>query len=121
MLDDQPLLSLLQQYQEALPCWETSTQITRSHCTRPIRTEEVKTIYRSRARLNMMNNGPLQGYDKLLSELDVYSEDKIVICTLNNEMQSCIVFVNPSMTNLVGVLRMSLAQVIQPNTKDADP
>lgn len=83
-----------------------SLEILDAEATRPIALQEIKDIYRARARRNESMGKPIQGFTELLAGLCKYSGESIVIYTLDSKQGPYKVFTDEARTEIIGILKL---------------
>ncbi len=72
--------------------------------TGPVPIGEIRDIYLRRARLNEKRNGPVEGFDELVPELEAATEDSVVVHGFEAGREAFTIFTNASVTRLIGLL-----------------
>ncbi len=91
-----PLIAcLLQDYPKSLVFTES----------RPIALREVKDIYRFRAGRNANMGEPIKGFKELIEGLDTFTDDAVVIYSIESAAGPYKIFANAARTMFAGVLK----------------
>jgi len=72
--------------------------------TGPLPIQHVRRVYTRRARLNTRNQAGVQGFSRLIKNLNSTPEKQIEIYAIRSGDEIFSVFTNPSITSLIGVL-----------------
>lgn len=100
MTDEQKIRALLTQQSTEFACAPLSLS-----ATRPVSIQQIRSIYRLRAKRNEQNGNRIQGFAELIAGLDSENADEVVIYSWQADQTMFSVFTNAELTKVIGVLR----------------
>lgn len=100
------LLSHSTQYGMLEPAWIASLAeaVEEHETTRAIPLQQLRAIYRVRAKINKNNGDPIAGFDELLRQMDAMDDEPICISSFLTPAGRFIAFTDATASKLVGIL-----------------